>query len=333
MESMMCGITEIRIGRNLLEDVLPERERSRAVVLTQPGAEQVGRRLAARLGAPVRVLPDGEGAKSLSVAEETYRWLDEVDVDRHGTLVAVGGGTVSDLAGFVASTYLRGIELVTVPTTLLAAVDASIGGKTAVNLEAKNLVGTFWEPTRVIVDLDLLDLLPKERIRDGMAEIVKAGFIGDEQLVSLLERDGLGASLSAAVRAAVAVKAGIVSRDPREHGERALLNYGHTVGHAIERVVSVSHGEAVAVGMVVASVLSERMLGFRDRDRHRALIERLELPTAVAADLDPVLRMVRSDKKRIRGGMRMVLLERIGSPLLVEVPEAAVSRVLSDTLL
>lgn len=332
MESVTCGITEIRIGRNLLEDVLPERERSRTVVLTQPGAEPVGRQIAARLAAPVRVLPDGERAKAISVAEEMYRWLDEVDVDRHGTLVAVGGGTVSDLAGFVASTYLRGIELVTVPTTLLAAVDASIGGKNAVNLEAKNLVGTFWEPTRVVVDLDLLDRLPKERLRDGMAEIVKAGFIGDEQLVSLLEKDGLSASLSVAVPAAIAVKAGIVSRDPTEHGERALLNYGHTVGHAIERVAPVGHGEAIAVGMVVASALSERMLGFTDRHRHRAVIQRLELPITAAADLDSVMRMMRSDKKRFRGSTRMVLLERIGSPLLVEVPEAAVSSVLSDTL-
>ncbi|MFZ0493283.1 MAG: 3-dehydroquinate synthase [Acidimicrobiia bacterium] len=327
---MRCGGSEIRMGRGLLTEV-PSGD-GQSAILTQPGAESIARSVAERNETPVLVLPDGEAAKTLEVAERTYHWLDSLNIDRSGTIVAVGGGTVTDLAGFVASTYLRGIRLVSVPTTLLGAVDASIGGKTAVNLDAKNLVGTFWDPTAVFVDIEILEQLPASLRREGMAEIAKAGLIGDLQLVEVLEERGTDAALDRIVRDAIAVKVRVVTTDPREEGVRAILNYGHTVGHAIELVTGIAHGDAVSIGMTAAAELSARLLGFSEAARQRALLAGLGLPTTWRCEIEPVMRLLRSDKKRRRGSLNMVLLERIGAPNVIAVGEQDVRSVLSDTL-
>ncbi len=330
MEVMHCGSTEIRIGRGAVAKVPLGSDR--AAILTQPGAESIALSVARRIAAPVLVLPDGEAAKTLEVAADAYRWLDAQDIDRHGTVVAIGGGTVTDLGGFVASTYMRGIQLVSVPTTLLAAVDAAIGGKTAVNLEAKNLVGTFWDAHLVLVDIDILDELPNKLVVEGMAEVAKAALIGDQDLVEQLERYDAGTALDRIVRAAVAVKVSVVSSDPHERGGRAILNYGHTVGHAIERAAGIGHGHAVAVGMTVAATLSTRVVGFTQAARQRALLTRLGLQTTCRCDTEAIMELLRSDKKRRHGRLNMVLLEQIGVPRVVPVEEPDLRAVLSDTL-
>lgn len=328
MELIRFEATEIRVGRGMVESLSSEP----TVVLTQPGAETIARHIADRSGAPVLVLPDGEEAKTLQVAERTYRWLGTHDVDRFSTVAAVGGGTVTDLAGFVASTYMRGIRLINVPTTLLGAVDAAIGGKTAVNLTAKNMVGTFWPADLVLVDLDILERLPAELITEGMAEIAKAGLIGDVRLVEQLEQYHAGDALDHVVGAAIAVKARVVSEDPRERGARAILNYGHTSGHAIELVSGVGHGAAVAIGITIAGKLAARLLGFGEAPRQEALLAHLGLPTSHACPVEPLIELLKRDKKRRHGEISMVLLERIGTPKLLPVTEADLRSVLSDTL-
>ena len=241
----------------------------------------------------------------------------------------MGGGALTDAAGFVAATYLRGLESIYVPTTLLGAVDASLGGKTAVNLGAKNLVGVFHHPARVVVDADLLDALPVVLKREGAAEAVKAGLIGDPGLLDLFEQDGMEADLEAVVHRALAVKAGVVERDPLERGERIHLNYGHTVGHAVEVVCGLRHGVAVAVGMVAAGRASARLLGFTAEERQRDLIGHLGLPVAVpGAAAGAVQDLVRLDKKRDATGLRMVLLEALGAPRVEHVDSATVEAAL-----
>jgi 3-dehydroquinate synthase len=254
----------------------------------------------------------------------------ELGVSRSDTLLAVGGGSLSDAAGFAAATFLRGIEAVYVSTTLLGAVDASIGGKTGVNLGAKNLIGAFRHPARVIIDVDLLDRLPEAARRSGMAEALKAGLVGDSVLVELLERDRLGADLEEVIGRAVAVKAGVVGRDFEEAGERAHLNYGHTVGHGVEVAGGYGHGDAVAIGMVAAGRASAIEVGFVGEERQREAIGGLGLPIAAPGlDRQAVLALLRADKKRDAAGLRMVLLERIGTPTVGHVGSATVEAALT----
>jgi len=324
------------VGRGLgPETVLPRRDRASVAVVAQPSTAARGRGLAralAQSGVEVatRVLPDGEAVKDLAVITDLYRWMASIGITRSDTLVAVGGGALTDAAGFAAATYLRGIEVVYVPTTLLGAVDAAIGGKTAVNLGAKNLIGAFRHPARVVIDVDVLDRLPVGLKRAGAAEVLKAGMIGDERLVGLLEREGLDADLEELVDRAVAVKVAVVNRDFEERGDRAHLNYGHTVGHAVETASGCSHGEAVAVGMVAAGRASALDLGFPDEARQSAVIRRLGLPDSVPGlDRAVVMELMAMDKKRGRDGPRMVLLERIGSPRVATVGSATVDAALS----
>jgi len=333
----VAGHTEVIVGRGVLDasTVLGDREGRRiAAVFTQPSVATGARRLAAEIDGAglqtgVRVLPDGEEAKTLAEAEACYRWLGDLGVTRGDTVVAMGGGALTDAAGFVAATYLRGLESIYVPTTLLGAVDASLGGKTAVNLEAKNLVGVFHHPARVVVDADLLDALPVALKREGAAEAVKVGCIGDPGLLDLFEQDGVEADLEAVVHRALAVKAGVVERDPLERGERAHLNYGHTVGHAVEVVCGLRHGVAVAVGMVAAGRASARVLGFTGEERQRDLIGHLGLPVAApGADAGAVRELVGRDKKRDATGLRMVLLEAFGAPRVEHVGSATVEAAL-----
>jgi 3-dehydroquinate synthase len=332
------GASEIHVGRSFLDagTVLGSDRRSVTVaVACQPTVVAVAEGLAGALreaGArsEVRVLPDGEAAKELPVIAELYQWLADLGMHRSDVLVGVGGGALTDAAGFAAATYLRGIEFVNVPTTLLGAVDASVGGKTGVNLGAKNLVGAFAHPTRVVIDVDVLELLPPDLKRQGAAEALKAGMIGDERLVALLETEGLDADLEEVVVRAVAVKADVVGRDFTERGERAFLNYGHTVGHALEVALDLSHGEAVAVGMVAAGRVSAIRGGFAAEARQNEAIARLGLPLA-APDADPrrVRDLLGFDKKRDATGLRMVLLDAIGVPKVEHVAPATVEAALA----
>lgn len=310
--------------------------RARVAVLAQPGEPArlaralVGALQGSDLAAEMRILPDGEEAKTLAVAAGVYEWLAGLGLTRDDTVLAVGGGALTDLAGFVAATFLRGVEAVYVPTTLLGAVDAAIGGKTAVNLGAKNLVGAFRHPARVVIDADVLDALPESLRREGAAEALKAGLVGDPNLVALYERDGLEADPLEVVRRAVAVKAAIVGRDFREQGERAYLNYGHTIGHAVEAATGVSHGSAVAVGMVAAGRAAALVAGFPEEERQREVIARLGLPVAGrGAGRGEVQRLLGLDKKRDAAGLRMVLLERVGRPRLEHVAAATVEAALA----
>lgn len=325
----VAGITEVVIDSGLPVPLLPVSPgRRRVAVLTQPGATNLAVEISSSLrreGMETDVigLPDRDEAKTLAVAESVYESLAHFGLGRADTVLGIGGGSVTDLAGFVAGTWMRGVEAVYVPTTLLAAVDASIGGKAGVNLAGKNLVGVFWHPSRVAVDTSLLQRLPRLVLREGMAEAFKAGLIGDRRLVSLLSERGIDAPLPEVVSRAIAVKAAIVSRDDRERGERAFLNFGHTIGHALEFASTLSHGESVAVGTVAACHISRKRLGFdRVEDVEQALTS-LGLPTAVSGiDHARVIDLLRHDKKKDEKGLRMVLLRDLGTPVLENVDES-----------
>ncbi|MFQ5522599.1 MAG: 3-dehydroquinate synthase family protein [Acidimicrobiia bacterium] len=331
---VVVGVTEVIIGEGMPEPLLPPRlGRVRAALLTQPGATDHAFELVevlrdGQIACEVIGLPDRDEAKTLAVAESVYEAFARFGLARDDTVIGVGGGAVTDLAGFVAGTWLRGIEVVHYPTTLLAAVDAAVGGKAGVNLGGKNLVGVLWHPSRVIIDLRLLRSLPPYLRREGMAEALKAGLVGDEKLFSLMVQEGQRAPLEEVVTRAVGVKARIVGEDERETGVRAYLNFGHTIGHAIEFASALSHGESVGLGMIAAARLSERLLGFEEAARVEAAVAALGLPTRVEGlERARVRDLLGYDKKRDARGLRMVLLRRVGEPVLrhVTVPEADVA--------
>lgn len=328
--------TEVVVGRGVLDRtrLLGDLRPGFVGIITQPGAEAVARQVATALGdvpCDALVVPDGEAAKTLQSVENVVGWLIEAGMRRDGLVVGVGGGAVTDLAGFVAAVYLRGVAAVYVPTTLLGAVDAAVGGKTGVNVGGKNLVGVFRDPLRVVVDAGILDALPDDLKRQGFAEALKAGMVGDPNLVDLIEAHAIASDLEAVVGRALAVKQGIVGRDPLEAGERAHLNYGHTVGHAVETVTGWPHGLAVAVGMIAAGRVSALEVGFTAEIRQRDIIAGLGLPTG-APDADPekVRNQLGRDKKRDAEGVRMVLLRAIGAPEVVNVGAATVDAALAS---
>jgi 3-dehydroquinate synthase len=322
----------------------------RGVVITHPSlAGLYAGPLAAGLAAagfeaPVLEVPAGEASKSLGEAAWLYEALLDLGLDRRSPVFALGGGVIGDLAGYVAATFMRGLPLVQVPTTLLAQVDSSIGGKVGVNLpRAKNMVGAFHPPVLVLADLDTLATLPAREYRAGLAEVVKAGVIRDPDLLAFLEahlpailRREPG-PLATIVRAACAVKAAVVEADEREEGLRAILNYGHTVGHALEAVAGYGtclHGEAVAVGMVVAARLSAR-LGLDDgrlAERLIRLLEAIGLPTTHDLPTPALLAALRYDKKGQAGTARFVLTSRVGQARVQEVSDVAtIAQVLDAT--
>jgi 3-dehydroquinate synthase len=325
----VAGVTEVVIDSALSRPLLPPRAgRSRVAILTQPAATDIALDVARHLRdedvtCEVIGLPDREEAKTLPVAGSVYEALARFGLARDDTVVGVGGGSVTDLAGYVAGTWLRGVEAVYVPTTLLGAIDASIGGKTGVNIGGKNLVGVFWHPTRVVIDVARLGLLPRYLIREGMAEAYKAGLIGNADLAASIEKSGLDSDLEDVVTKSIGVKADIVGRDVTERGDRAFLNFGHTIGHAIEYASSLSHGESVGLGMVAAVRISEKLAGFAHADRVIAAIAGLGLPTQVEGlELARVIDLLGRDKKRDAGGVRMVLLKELEAPFLVHVDRA-----------
>lgn len=293
----------------------------------------------AGLGTEIIEVPDGEHAKTPEMLTELWHRLAAAEVRRSDVVVALGGGVVGDLAGFAAATWNRGVAVVQVPTTLLAMCDAAVGGKTGVNLpEGKNLVGAFHQPIAVVADTHTLATLPARQRRAGLGEVAKYGFIADPEVLAQLESRpddavaGDAGLLADVVARGVAVKADLVGRDEREAGDRALLNYGHTIGHAIEAATEYGvylHGEAVALGMVAAARLGER-LGISEpglAQRTEALCEALGLPTG-GVRLDPgAVRAALSRDKKARGtgeaGWRFVLCIRPGEARVVEAPAPA----------
>ncbi|MCX7668807.1 MAG: 3-dehydroquinate synthase [Anaerolineae bacterium] len=267
-------------------------------------------------------IPDGEAYKTLDTAATLYSRFAEARLARNEPVIALGGGVIGDLAGFVAATWLRGVPFVQIPTSLLAMVDASVGGKVAVDLPAgKNLVGAFKQPVVVLIDPDLLRTLPAAEFRSGLAEVLKAGIIGDPALFEQLATTG-PTSLTAMIADAVRVKARIVERDPFEMAERAWLNLGHTFGHALELLsgYTLRHGEAVAVGTVAAAELSAA-LGYCDvalPDRIRTALAHLGLPTRHAFDPAAALAAMGTDKKRRGRALRFILIKRIGEVTIAE---------------
>ena len=295
-------------------------------------------------GAKSILLDDREAAKSLATVERVARQLVRAGADRDAVLVAMGGGVVGDVAGFVAASYLRGVRLVHVPTTLVAQVDSAIGGKTGVNLpEGKNLVGAFYQPQLVLVDPQVLATLPPRQYRSGLYEVIKYGIIGDPELFAFLERslDRLlkrdAVALDWVVPRCIRAKAEVVSRDEREAGLRQILNFGHTVGHALESVTHYRrylHGEAVGWGMIAASMIAGG-LGLLDAaaaPRIVRLVSRVgplpPLPKVAAARIAAALR---ADKKARAGRLRFILPQRIGQVVAADgIPERLVLRALRE---
>ena len=336
---------EVVVGPGALDDLaahLPvPAQATRAALVTNPTVEALyGERVRAalsELGLEVDTIevPDAESAKSLETLGELYHRLAAIPLRRQDLVVALGGGVVGDLAGFAAATWNRGVAVAQVPTTLLAQVDSAVGGKTGINLpEGKNLVGAFHQPAVVVADTGILATLPERERRAGLGEVAKYGFIADPVVLELLESRpdaavaGEADVLTEVVRRGVAVKAEIVASDERESGRRALLNYGHTVGHAIEALTNYAvyrHGEAVALGMVAAARLGERMGISEDglADRTVALLERLGLPVG-GVRLDPtgIRQALTRDKKTQADGVRFVLCRTPGEAFVVGAPPA-----------
>lgn len=271
-------------------------------------------------------LDDGEQYKRLNVLNQIFTALLEKKHDRKTTLIALGGGVIGDMTGFAAACYQRGVEFIQVPTTLLAQVDSSVGGKTGVNHPmGKNMIGAFHQPKAVFIDTNTLDTLPARELRAGLAEVIKYGLIGDSEFFNwleanlslLLDRDK--DALAYAIERSCRNKAQVVAADERERGSRALLNFGHTFGHAMETFLQYKtwlHGEAVAAGMVIAANLSVELghLPHSDVERVTNLLQRCSLPVRPPSDMHPedFLRLMAADKKVLDGNLRLILLKKIG---------------------
>ena len=336
---------EVVIGRDLLNQVLPllGTDVHRVAVIHPPTMIKLGEdleRLLADAGLePVRIdVPDGEAAKTADVAVNCWSVLGTAGFTRSDAVLGVGGGSTTDLAGFVAATWLRGVHLITMPTTLLAMVDAAVGGKTGINTaEGKNLVGSFHEPSGVICDLDALATLHHDDLVAGLAEVIKCGFIADPRILDLLEENPRAATtphsavLRELIERSIRVKADVVSADLRETTStgsrvgRELLNYGHTLGHAIERREGyrMRHGEAISIGMVFAAELS-RLAGRLDdatAARHRSILAAIGLPVTYRGDaFDDLLATMALDKKARGPTLRFVILNGLTSAEILAGP-------------
>lgn len=332
-----------RVARSIPDDA------SAVIVLTNPTIEALyGERLMtslASLTCPVQLvtLPDGESWKSLETLNSIFDAMLEKQYDRRAVIVALGGGVIGDMAGFAAAVYMRGIRFVQVPTTLLAQVDSSVGGKTAVNHPlGKNMIGAFHQPVAVEIDTDVLQTLPQREISAGLAEVIKYGLIMDADFFAwceanakaLVEREPK--AMSEAIRRSCEFKAKVVEADERESGLRAILNLGHTFGHAIEAGLGYGewlHGEAVGCGLVMAAELSHEVCGLSEADvqRVRDLVKAIGCPVVAPAlgGPDQWLTWMRSDKKAQDGEIRFVLMPRIGEAIVSAVPQDMVRDVLS----
>ena len=329
---------DVVVGQGLLGELAALVERSQRVAVVHPAAlretaEAIRKDLEGDGHEAVALeVPDGEGQKDLKVAAYLWDVLGQVGFTRTDAIVAVGGGATTDLAGFVAATWLRGVPVVHVPTTRLGMVDAAVGGKTGVNIGAgKNLVGAFHPPAGVLCDLTALETLPRHDYVAGLAEVIKVGFTHDPRILELVEADPKAAGTPQGphtrelVERAIAVKAQVVGDDLTEQGRREFLNYGHTLGHAIEKVEDYGwrHGAAVSVGLVFVAELG-RLAGRLDEAtaaRHRIVLESVGLPTSYTGDWARVHAAMRVDKKTRGNRLRFVVLDALASPRMLEDPD------------
>lgn len=278
----------------------------------------------------------GEKNKTMATVEEVFRQLIDLGIDRSGFILGVGGGIVCDTAGFVASTYMRGIGFGFMPTTLLAQVDASIGGKNGVNFEGyKNMIGTFNQPDFILSDPEVLKSLPPEECSNGFAEIVKHALIADEEMFSYIQEHieemlSLNSQvINHLIKRSVEIKTSIVNRDEREKGERRKLNFGHTFGHAIEKVTGISHGKAVSLGSVIAAAfsLNRGYLKNNDFDRIKDVLEKLRLPIQGTFDRSEILNALLRDKKREQESIHFVLLKNIGCGIVDQISLEEINKI------
>lgn len=315
-----------------LKSLIGER---RFVVLTQSSLRD--RVVAAFSEDSVIVTAEGEQQKSLANFTTLLEELAHLGLDRNSLIIGIGGGATTDLAGFLAATYMRGIDWVAVPTSIAGMVDAAIGGKTGVNLSSgKNLVGAFHSPVEVIIDLDWLRTLPSRQLRAGLAESVKCGFISDSRILELFQ-DGYERNLAEIIHRSVAVKASVVTKDFRESYEREVLNYGHTLGHAIEQDSNyqLAHGEAVSIGMVFAAEISNITSGLsRDLvDLHYEILKGLNLPCSYKKDSwENLISLMGRDKKRRGQSIRFVSLLKVGKTDRIEVESAKLKEIYEATV-
>jgi 3-dehydroquinate synthase len=324
------------VGRDLRGELAPllGSARQAAVIFAAPVrryAEAVIDAVAAAGVAPLPLeVPDAEGAKTIEVAARCWDALGGARFTRTDVVLGVGGGAVTDLAGFVGACWLRGVPVIQMPTSVLAMVDAAVGGKTGVNTATgKNLVGAFHPPTAVLCDLSTLDTVPTDELRTGLAEVVKCGFIADPAILDAIEAHPGGATGGALLRdlveRSVRVKARVVGADLRESGLREILNYGHTLGHAIEKVEGYAwrHGHAVSVGLVYAATLARRAGRLDDTTatRHGTVLRAIGLPVAYRADAWPdLLAAMRVDKKTRGARLRFVVLDGLARPSILDDP-------------
>ncbi|MEM6741472.1 MAG: 3-dehydroquinate synthase [Pseudomonadota bacterium] len=353
---------DIRIGAGLLEragaELLPLLHRPRVAILTEErvAAAHLGPLEAALraegIASTALALPPGETTKGWAPFTRAVDWLLEEKIERRDIVIAFGGGVIGDLAGFAAAVLRRGVGFVQIPTTLLAQVDSSVGGKTGINsVHGKNLIGAFHQPARVLADIALLDTLPGRDLLSGYAEVVKYGALGDAEFFAWLEENGAAiargdrTARAHAVRRSCEMKAEIVVRDETEQGDRALLNLGHTFGHALEAATGYSerllHGEGVALGMALAFDLSARLglCAQEEPSRLRAHLAEMGMPRTLSdvpgslPDAEGLMALMMQDKKVVDGKIRFILARAIGAAFVsADVPEAEVLRLLKDAL-
>jgi 3-dehydroquinate synthase len=310
------------------------------LIVHPPTLGAIANRLREDLGGSYEVLlaevPDGESSKRVEVAAFCWSVLGQADFTRSDAIVGLGGGAITDLAGFVAATWLRGVRLVLVPTTVLGMVDASVGGKTGINTtEGKNLVGAFYAPSAVLCDLDVLQNLPRNELLAGFAEVVKYGFIAEPEILDILEADVDKATdptsqeFQRLIELSIGIKSRVVSGDFTEQGQREILNYGHTLGHAIEHAERYTwrHGAAVSIGMVFAAELSRMTQNLPDAvvERHRRILTSLTLPISYKADAwEHLLGTMKRDKKARGSMLRFVVLSDEAQPSVLNVPDTSI---------
>ncbi|MDO7882030.1 3-dehydroquinate synthase [Salinibacterium soli] len=332
---------DVLIGRGLLGSIADQLgPRVAKVLIVHPPtlgakAAELRESLLDRFEVYLAEVPDAEDAKRVEVAAFCWQIMGQTDFTRTDAVIGLGGGATTDLAGFVAATWLRGVRLIQCPTSVAGMVDAAVGGKTGINTaEGKNLVGSFYAPAAVVADLDLLDTLPRNEILAGFAEIVKCGFIGEPEILDIIERDPDVATdphsdeFRRVVELSVALKARVVSEDFTESGLREILNYGHTLGHAIEHAERYRwrHGAAISVGMVFAAELGRIAGSLSDEvvDRHRSILSSLTLPTEYPVGRwQTLLATMQRDKKARAGMMRFIVLDDVGKPTVLAGPEEA----------
>lgn len=311
--------------------------RDRAVIITDENVFSKHQKIFG--GWNTIVISAGEQFKVQETVDSIIEQLIGFQADRNTHLIGVGGGVVTDLTGYVAAIYMRGIPCAFVPTTILAMVDAGIGGKNGIDVGVyKNLIGTIRQPEFLLYDLSLLKTLPKEEWINGFAEIIKHACIKDAAMFRELESSRLStyqkdkAALATLIRRNAAIKSAVVEKDEFEQGDRRLLNFGHTLGHAIEKLYELPHGHAISIGMVVACMISEEFTGFTESDKVIATLKRYGLPTVAEFDSREVLNVLRMDKKKVKDTMNYVFLKKIGQGVVKNVPLVELEKIVQSII-